>query len=179
MDRNQKPFDPTTPTAPGNPTGSATGGTPLRSGQQFNSDPNRREVNPTGAGQSAPHGPSFVGHVPGSDVEAGDRPSGFGKSTVQREAHMAAEDNAASPIATAGQKINEFADTLRERAPEGKVGELVSNAAGALEKSGDYFGSASLDSMRGDMESLIRRYPVQSLAVGLGIGFLMARALRR
>jgi ElaB/YqjD/DUF883 family membrane-anchored ribosome-binding protein len=32
--------------------------------------------------------------------------------------------------------------------------------------------------MRGDLEGLIRRYPTQSIAVGLAVGFLIARAFR-
>jgi len=168
MDRNQKPFETHTPGATASDTSAQRFPTGSTTGQTASNDP-----------RSAPHGSSFVGHVPGSNVEAGDRPSAYGKSTVQRDAQMASEDQTAAPMAAAGHKLEEFAGAIRDRAPEGKVGELVTNTASALERSGGYLGSASMESVRGDMESLIRRYPVQSLAVGLGIGFLMARALRR
>jgi len=168
MDRTQKPFESANTSATSAPQTGA-------SAQRYPSNATTPQSN---TANTRPSGSSFVGHVPGSDVEAGDRKSAFG-STVQRDAHLAGEDQAASPMATAGQKIEQFADAIRDKAPEGKVGELVTNAASALEKGGNYFGSADMDSVRGDMESLIRRYPVQSLAVGLGIGFLVARALRR
>jgi len=33
--------------------------------------------------------------------------------------------------------------------------------------------------MRADVESLIRRHPIESLLIGFGIGYLLARSTRR
>jgi hypothetical protein len=68
---------------------------------------------------------------------------------------------------------------MRENAPEGKVGELARDAAGALDRSGDYLRRSDLYDVRGDLEALIRQRPIPALLVGLGVGFLLARALRK
>jgi ElaB/YqjD/DUF883 family membrane-anchored ribosome-binding protein len=82
-------------------------------------------------------------------------------------------------MTAAGGQLKSLAGTVRERAPEGKVGELASNAAVALERSGEYLERAHPDTVRTDLETLIRKHPIESLLVGLGIGFVLARATRR
>ena len=84
-----------------------------------------------------------------------------------------------SAMSTAGQKLTDLAQTVREKSPDAKIGELAASTAGALEKSGAYLESADLDVVRGDLENLIRRHPVEALFVGLGVGFLLARSMRR
>jgi ElaB/YqjD/DUF883 family membrane-anchored ribosome-binding protein len=75
-----------------------------------------------------------------------------------------------------------LAQTLRERAdsiPGGQqTTDLAYQAASGLERGADYLRQADVDDMRGDLEGLIRRYPTQSIAVGLAVGFLIARAFR-
>ena len=70
----------------------------------------------------------------------------------------------------------------RERAdsiPGGQqTTDLAYQAAGGLERGADYLRQTDVDEMRGDLEGLIRRYPTQSIAVGLAVGFLIARAFR-
>lgn len=81
--------------------------------------------------------------------------------------------------ATGGQ-MHTIAQTIREKAPvEGRVGEVAQQAANALDRSGTYLQQSDLNDVRGDLEQMIRRYPVQSLLVGLGVGYLLARATRR
>jgi hypothetical protein len=36
----------------------------------------------------------------------------------------------------------------------------------------------SLDQLTGNVVALVRRYPVTSVLIGLGVGFLLARSLR-
>jgi ElaB/YqjD/DUF883 family membrane-anchored ribosome-binding protein len=75
-----------------------------------------------------------------------------------------------------------LADTLREKAPSlpggDKTTDLAYQAADTLERSAGYVRDADVDRMRGDLESMIRKYPVQSIAVGLAAGFLLARMFR-
>jgi hypothetical protein len=59
------------------------------------------------------------------------------------------------------------------------VGEVAQQAADVLDRSGTYLQESNLTDVRGDLEQMIRRYPVQSLLVGLGVGYLLARATRR
>jgi hypothetical protein len=45
-----------------------------------------------------------------------------------------------------------------------------------LESGGRYLQEHGIEDMAEDLAALVRRYPVQSLFVGLGVGFLLAQA---
>jgi hypothetical protein len=79
-----------------------------------------------------------------------------------------------------GERMSTLGSTLRERGPHGGVlGSATSAVASGLESGGHYLQEQGLSGMWEDMQSLIRRYPVQALLVGVGVGFLMARAMSR
>jgi hypothetical protein len=102
-----------------------------------------------------------------------------GKERAQELMHEGKErvDQATT---TVGQKMGDAAGFIREKAPSsGPMAEMAQKVAGGLEQSGSYLQVQSVDDMRSDLEGLVRRYPVQSLLVGLGIGYLLARATRR
>jgi hypothetical protein len=89
-------------------------------------------------------------------------------------------DRADAATTTVGEKITDVAQTIRERAPAtGTVANAADTAAETLERAGTYLQQQDLTDMRGDLENLIRRYPMQSLLIGLGIGYLLARSTRR
>jgi vacuolar-type H+-ATPase subunit H len=90
-----------------------------------------------------------------------------------------ATDTANSAMNSTASSMQTLAQTVRENAPSGKVGEYAHTTATALEKGADYLQHTNVDDVRNDLEALIRRRPVESLLVGLGIGFLLARAFRR
>lgn len=90
-----------------------------------------------------------------------------------------ASDKADAAMSATGAKMETLAQTVRQNAPAGKVGEFATTAANALERSGNYLQASDLSDVQGDIEQIIRRRPVESLLVGLGVGFLLARALRR
>jgi ElaB/YqjD/DUF883 family membrane-anchored ribosome-binding protein len=90
-----------------------------------------------------------------------------------------ASDQINSAMSTAGQQLNTLAQTVRERAPDTKIRDLADTTAGALERSGTYLENANLDTVRSDLQTIIRDHPVEAVAVGLGIGFLLARSMRR
>jgi len=74
-----------------------------------------------------------------------------------------------------------LAGTLREKAqslPGDKTTDLAYQAADSLERGASYVRDADMERMRGDFESMIRKYPVQSIAVGVAAGFLLARMFR-
>ena len=82
-------------------------------------------------------------------------------------------------VAVVGGQMKSLAGTIRDKAPqEGVVGSAASRVATTLESGGAYLQEHNLHGMAEDMTSLIRRYPLQSLLVGIGIGFLIARATR-
>jgi hypothetical protein len=47
--------------------------------------------------------------------------------------------------------------------------------AGGLESASSYLQEKKFEDMASDLTGLIRRYPVQSLLVGVGLGYVLAR----
>jgi len=91
-----------------------------------------------------------------------------------------AVDRADDATTTVGGKMTDVAQTIRDNAPaSGPIANAAGTAADTLEQAGTYLKEQDLSDMRADVEGLIRRYPVQSLLVGLGVGYLLARSMRR
>jgi ElaB/YqjD/DUF883 family membrane-anchored ribosome-binding protein len=91
-----------------------------------------------------------------------------------------AADRADAATTTVGGKMTEVAQTIREKAPvSGPVANVADTAADTLEQAGSYLQQQDLTDMRADLEGLIRRHPIESLLVGLGVGYLLARSMRR
>lgn len=82
-------------------------------------------------------------------------------------------------VTSTGESMTNLAHTLREKAPEGKVGEIATSAASALEHGGQYLQTADMAMIRADLESIIRQKPVESIAVGVAVGFVLSRMMRR
>lgn len=104
-------------------------------------------------------------------------------STAQKSGTTDAklDENGAAQVTTAvGERIGSLADTIREKAPhEGAVGTAATAVAEKLDVAGSYLQEKDLNHVLGDVSSMIRRYPVPSLLIGLGIGYLLARSTRR
>src|SRR5215470_3930944 len=78
--------------------------------------------------------------------------------------------------ATAAKKASE----IREKAPrEGKIGTTATKVAGGLESASYYLQEKKFEHLGEDVKGLVRRYPLQSLLVGLGLGFLLARRSKK
>jgi uncharacterized protein YjbJ (UPF0337 family) len=96
------------------------------------------------------------------------------------EAASAAATKAAQSVSAVGEKIGSLADTIREKAPhEGAVGTAAGTVADKLGAAGSYLQEKKLDQVTGDLSGLIRRHPIPALMIGLGIGYLLARSMRR
>ena len=87
---------------------------------------------------------------------------------------------ATQPISAVGESIGSLAGVIREKAPhEGVVGTAATTVAEKLDVAGSYLQEKDLNHVLSDLSSMIRRYPVPSLLIGLGIGYLLARSTRR
>ena len=95
------------------------------------------------------------------------------------EASAVAADKVETAMNATGEQFANLASTVRERAPEGRMGDVATSAADAIERGGQYLQQADLQSIRGDLERIIRERPIESLVVGLGVGYLLARSMRR
>jgi uncharacterized protein YjbJ (UPF0337 family) len=90
------------------------------------------------------------------------------------------DTSAVQSISAVGEKIGSLADVIREKAPhEGAVGTAATAVAEKLDVAGSYLQEKNLNHVLNDVSSMIRRYPVPSLLVGLGIGYILARSTRR
>lgn len=78
-----------------------------------------------------------------------------------------------------GGQMKSLAGNIRERAPhDGMTGRAAEAVASGLESSGRYLQENSFGDMGQDMADLVRRYPLQAILLGIGVGFLIARATR-
>jgi ElaB/YqjD/DUF883 family membrane-anchored ribosome-binding protein len=82
--------------------------------------------------------------------------------------------------AALGERVQSAASTLRERGPsEGMLGTATGAVADSLDQAGRYIHDEGLAGMAEDVTELIRRNPIPAMLVGIGIGFMLARLLRR
>lgn len=96
------------------------------------------------------------------------------------EAASAATASGFQSISAMGEKIESLADVIREKAPqEGSLGTAATTVAQKLDAAGSYLQHRDVDHMVGDLSNMVRRYPIPSLLIGLGIGFLIAKSTRR
>lgn len=87
---------------------------------------------------------------------------------------------AAGTVGSVGGGMKSLADTIRDKAPEsGILGTAASGVASTLKSGGAYLQELSLQGMMEDVTNLIRRYPLQAILAGLGVGFLVGRISRR
>ena len=89
-------------------------------------------------------------------------------------------DKADAATTTVGEKMTDVAQTIRQKAPvSGPMADAADTAADTLQRAGSYLQEQDLADMRADLEGLIRRHPVESLLIGFGLGYLLARGMRR
>ncbi len=88
-------------------------------------------------------------------------------------ATAAKKANEAAPVI--GEKMKSLAGAIREKAPrEGKMGITATKVAGGLESASDYLEEKKFEHLGEDFRGLVRRYPLRSILIGLGLGFFLA-----
>jgi hypothetical protein len=81
--------------------------------------------------------------------------------------------------AVVGEKIGSLATVIRENAPrEGMAATAASTVVGGLESASAYLREKRFDALAHEVTNLVRTYPVQSLLIGVGLGYLLARRSR-
>jgi hypothetical protein len=103
-------------------------------------------------------------------------------STAGKKASEAASyvgQRAEDATSSVGGGMKSLAGTIRENAPrEGMLGSASSAVASTLESGGRYLQEHGLSGIGDDLTHMIRRNPVPSLLIAVGVGFLIARATR-
>jgi ElaB/YqjD/DUF883 family membrane-anchored ribosome-binding protein len=98
-----------------------------------------------------------------------------------REARERAGDRAERAVSGLGRSVEEAAYRVRSRIPaegrfsEGRLHDTAENVTERMEHVGRYLQEADFEEMAEDLTDVVRRYPLQSVLVGLGLGFLIAR----
>jgi hypothetical protein len=100
-------------------------------------------------------------------------------------------DKAKDAASTVGQKAEDathavgsgmqsLAGTMREKLPhEGVIGAATATVAGGLQNTGRYLQTEGLKGIGDDVTNLIRRNPLPAVLIGIGLGFILARATLR
>jgi hypothetical protein len=96
------------------------------------------------------------------------------------EAGAAVGDKANEATSAVGGGMKSLAGTIRQHTPhEGMLGTASASVADSLESGGRYLQEEGLRGMTDEVANLIRRNPIPALLVGIGIGFLLAKASTR
>jgi len=78
----------------------------------------------------------------------------------------------------AGSGIRSLGESMAHNTPkEGMLGTAAQTVAGGIRETGRYLEERGLSGMGEDLTNVIRRYPVASVLVGIGVGFLIGRTL--
>jgi ElaB/YqjD/DUF883 family membrane-anchored ribosome-binding protein len=91
-----------------------------------------------------------------------------------------AKEKADDAISAVGDKMTSLAGTIRESLPqEGYLGTASRTVADNLQAGGRYLQEHAFGDMTDDLTAVVRRYPIQSVLIGFGIGFLLSKATSR
>lgn len=86
-------------------------------------------------------------------------------------------DKADEAAAATGRGIESVANQIRSYTSDsGMVGAATNKIADGLESGGMYLKEQGVSGLTGDVTKLVRSNPITSLLVGVGVGFLLARA---
>jgi hypothetical protein len=76
-----------------------------------------------------------------------------------------------------GSGLKSFGDTVRHTAPQrDMLKDGMCAVADTLENTGKYLEEEGLSGIASDVTNLIKRNPIPALLIGIGVGFLLARA---
>jgi len=107
--------------------------------------------------------------------DAGHNMSEQAKSFASNIAEKA--ENATEAVGTC---MESFGETVRDRLPkEGMIGSAGQTIGEKLESGGRYLEEKGLAGIGDDVTNLIRSNPVPALLVGIGLGFILAKVMRR
>ena len=87
-------------------------------------------------------------------------------------------DGVDGALSSVGSKARDAADTIRSNSPS-SLAPVSDKVASAIDKSGKYLEDKGVSGIAGDASSLIRRYPLASIAIGFGAGLFLARKMTR
>jgi ElaB/YqjD/DUF883 family membrane-anchored ribosome-binding protein len=92
----------------------------------------------------------------------------------------AAAEKADTALSSVGSGMSSAAEKLRDTGPrEGYLGTATRKVADNLSSAGNYLQEHGVSDVADDMTALVKRYPIQSLLVGFGVGLLFGMVVSR
>jgi len=100
-------------------------------------------------------------------------------------------DMADEAMSNAGQKADDMASSLggsmkslageiRAHSPDQEtLGQLATGVADVLERTGRFLQEEGVSGLAGELNQVIRRYPLSAVFTAVGVGFLLAQTSRR
>jgi uncharacterized protein YjbJ (UPF0337 family) len=93
-----------------------------------------------------------------------------------QELGMTAVSMAGEAATAVGETMGSLASVIRDNAPhEGTIANAATAVAGGLKSASSYLQEKGYENIATELTAVIRRYPVQSLLVGVGLGYVLAR----
>jgi uncharacterized membrane-anchored protein YhcB (DUF1043 family) len=79
------------------------------------------------------------------------------------------------------RRLQEYGDTIAGgvESVQGAIATAATAVADGVESTSAYLQERKVEEMATDLTALIRRYPVSSLLIGVGLGYLLARCTTR
>ena len=85
-------------------------------------------------------------------------------------------DSAAKMTERVGEALGSAGQTLRQHLPGmEKASEAAETVTRSVKQTADYLQAEGMSGIVEDLEVLIRRYPLQTLLLGVGCGYLLSR----
>ncbi len=115
-----------------------------------------------------------------SSDNGGRTESGGARERI-RAARERVGERAERTVSGIGRSVEDAAHRVRDRLPqegrfsEGRLHDTAERVTDRMEQAGRYLQEADFEEMADDLTDLVRRYPLQSVLVGLGLGYLIAR----
>jgi len=119
--------------------------------------------------------------VEGAASQAGEKVQQAASAAMGKAQEMAqtASQRVDEATAALGERVRSAGSSLRDRGPhEGMLGSATGAVADSLEHTGRYIQEEGVVGMAEDVAELIRRNPIPSMMVGIGIGFMLAKLFR-
>ena len=73
------------------------------------------------------------------------------------------------------EKVRDFVEEVKEKSPREAVRNITEAADHAKDQAKDYVEHTTLQGLAEDVAEVIKRFPIQSLVIGMAAGFLLSR----
>jgi ElaB/YqjD/DUF883 family membrane-anchored ribosome-binding protein len=116
----------------------------------------------------------------GTSVAEKAKDAAYAVADKAKDAACSVGHTAEGATAAVGGGMQSLAGTIRDKGPsDGMIGKATSAVADTLESGGRYLQEEGLSGIAQDITNLIRRNPFPAILIGIGVGYLLARATTR